>query len=409
MFLKIILKDQVKKLSFSPELRNYQSLLNLIIDITKQNKDNIDLVFIDFEGDKITICDEFDMDYFIKTFEGNDFAELKINEKKLNEVYQGFIDVNLTNNNLEVKKSFTEITNSELELKEKEIDFLKQEKENTLLLKSSENILTNVKESFVQTENDFNIISNDLNNQDISRISQPIDNLHIKNNETLRDLDSFNFEELENKVNFLMQNFNKSSFVKNNSNSSDKKLKIINNFIQSLKLESSINEELNFNTITCNYCKKKIENLRFKCLICHDYDLCGECNKNKVHSHEMIQSVTNDLLIWMDQRLSQDLRRKIFFDSKEVYNYFYKKILNDIEKRLNGIIKETKIINGLILSEEFEEKDDKNKKDKIQLIKFMLGITDEKIIEEYIQPYEHLELLEFAEKIKERYFISDNK
>ena len=38
----------------------------------------------------------------------------------------------------------------------------------------------------------------------------------------------------------------------------------------------------------CDGCKiKPIENVRYKCLECDDYDLCGECEAKGVHSHHV--------------------------------------------------------------------------------------------------------------------------
>lgn len=45
-------------------------------------------------------------------------------------------------------------------------------------------------------------------------------------------------------------------------------------------------------TVTCDECKlKPLEGYRYKCLVCHNYDLCTNCEKSEtIHSeHPMIR------------------------------------------------------------------------------------------------------------------------
>lgn len=42
--------------------------------------------------------------------------------------------------------------------------------------------------------------------------------------------------------------------------------------------------------VTCDGCKKNpIVGRRYKCLVCPDYDLCEECERNEIHGHPMMR------------------------------------------------------------------------------------------------------------------------
>lgn len=44
--------------------------------------------------------------------------------------------------------------------------------------------------------------------------------------------------------------------------------------------------------ITCNICKvKNFKGRRFKCLICHDFDICDRCEVKNLHKHPLIRFV----------------------------------------------------------------------------------------------------------------------
>ncbi|KAL7676986.1 hypothetical protein ACOME3_003235 [Neoechinorhynchus agilis] len=43
----------------------------------------------------------------------------------------------------------------------------------------------------------------------------------------------------------------------------------------------------------CNGCKTMIKGIRYNCLVCVDFDLCGNCNSAGVHSHHNMVKIVN--------------------------------------------------------------------------------------------------------------------
>nr|CAD7401632.1 unnamed protein product [Timema cristinae] len=72
--------------------------------------------------------------------------------------------------------------------------------------------------------------------------------------------------------------------------------------------------------VTCDGCQGKVEGFRYKCVMCHDYDLCSVCEAKGLHSeHVMIRLPTpikwvsvrldshleNIVVLWMDGKLER--------------------------------------------------------------------------------------------------------
>ena len=81
MFLKVNHNKKVKKLKFSEELHQYDKFLDTIKDITGFATSDIQMVFVDNEGENLSINDRLDFDYFLADISESKFKEIFVEEK----------------------------------------------------------------------------------------------------------------------------------------------------------------------------------------------------------------------------------------------------------------------------------------------------------------------------------------
>lgn len=79
MFLKLVLKNQVKKVILK-DLKTLADLNTAVSKATGLEEGNFSLSFVDVEDERINIFDNADVEYFLATFEGKQFVTLEVTD-----------------------------------------------------------------------------------------------------------------------------------------------------------------------------------------------------------------------------------------------------------------------------------------------------------------------------------------
>lgn len=104
MFLKLVYKDQTKKINFTDDLKNLEKLHNLIRNIKAWNVKDFTLSFEDQENETVELHDNHDMDYFLVLTAHEKFATIHVKDaehtdEKLVAPERDFINVSRVGSN----------------------------------------------------------------------------------------------------------------------------------------------------------------------------------------------------------------------------------------------------------------------------------------------------------------------
>lgn len=158
MFLKLVFKDQTKKINFNEEYSDLEKLKDLIRSIKAWNLKNFTLSFEDTENEVVELKDNHDMDYFLALNAHQKFASIVVNEvadkvEKLVTSDPEFIDVSrvrspsveiqMEDDNFMLKKEEAEALATEEAKVKSQIDQLIGEIENLIIHKEmqTENLI----------------------------------------------------------------------------------------------------------------------------------------------------------------------------------------------------------------------------------------------------------------------------
>jgi hypothetical protein len=190
--------------------------------------------------------------------------------------------------------------------------------------------------------------------------------------------------------------------------------------------------------VTCDGCgQSPITGKRFKCLVCHDFDLCTNCEAKNDHAHPMVRCIQQDssmLLNKLQRKYSKFCRRtctrrNMFADTINSHIEGITKLIGGRKCRRSQAqqdaaqqpptetkiveepVTETKIVEEPI-TQTNETQPVQNAADldqeKRQLLQFMFGSNDTEAIEELIRRFSNLQLDKFVEVIAQEYKDSFN-
>ena len=294
---KLTYKNKEKKIDFTKDLQNLDNLYKSVCDITKLEKNQMKISFIDIEDEKVDLNDIHDWHYFIGQASENGsslkiekISRLKKKEKnpkikkveeipKVEKIKEDQKDKKI-NKNIKLDESdFYVIENSDNDEKKSRIEHDKQglmeEFQNAGLLKNYEPIIRNTQSAKIfKTENfektikkecylaeelkkSFSLLSEDINNS--------LKNVQKKSKEIMQ--------------NVLPQILDKFDLEKKKDEKKSNKIEICTYHIG----------------ITCNICGvSPIIGKRFKCTICKNYNLCVKCEDSTIHKHPMLRFIEQE-------------------------------------------------------------------------------------------------------------------
>ena len=356
MFLKLVFKDQVKKINFNDDLKDLDKLKGMIRDIKAWNVKDFTLTFLDPENEIVEIYDKHDMDYFLALNAHQKFASLLINEcedtkEKTTTNDQEFIDLS----RLKSSPVDVQAESEDFLVKDEKTDH-ELEKENTPKMKMEQliyDINDLIIDKNIQTDN-LQIVDQGISvqpdnedksvtavveiqdqivgeNVDSERLYHILQSHSTYNNEhdeektsekeddnCNSDIESNNEEKYtgkeEKKKGGLKKKFKK---MKNKMKKQEEKLmKAIEKKVSALQSQinnismnnsrASIVEKpkdvqlppkVNCMTVhtgvTCDNCEMyPIIGKRYKCMTCSDYDLCESCEQHCIHNHPMVRMMS---------------------------------------------------------------------------------------------------------------------
>jgi len=485
MFLKIVTKDQVKKMKFKPELFQLPNLKKVVEEITGLHASNFKLVFRDAEDEEVPLRDIHDMEYFVDNAFNQKFAVLYVKDVQGNDDSHDFIDVTMHKQPEQpeqpvvaqavpeeivvVEPSQQNETQLVIEEAQEPGEYTRMEEEVAVpvqLVSENSRVPEAVKEVEFQGEPEIeNVVSQIIQNdteknhaEDFinkchdflktlfvapSQIQSPVQSQVQSQVQPETPRESKQLEDrltaLESQMELLTQALQKKKEKKEHKEEKkDKKLKKLN------KKSKTETTELEVNTVhrcvTCDGCGlSPITGKRFKCLVCHDYDLCSKCEAKNDHAHPMVRSIMQDnsfLLNKIQRKYYKHTRRHTAEDGVQ---------FETIGTKIRGIAKlvsshcrrrkchaepvekhhvETKIVEEPVADIKIVEETiprsqpqeelrqtqaaEDSVKEKRQLLEFMFGSNDQEAIDELIRRFSNLQLDKFVEVIAQEYKNSFN-
>lgn len=464
MFLKIVAKDLVKKLKFKNEFHDLQKLQEVVEQVTGLPRNTTQLAFRDPENEEILIKDAHDMEYFIENALNQKFAVVHVIEKvNLGQSYE-FIDVtvihptapviepeviqskilslkrsisveklpetevqqvvtepaeiqletNTPNNDFAIEEETTEQAPVEIIIRESETEILSEEQQDEILaqtLQTEEFQKTNgTNEFFDKCQNFFKTLFVPPVQPQTTEVSE---------------MDK-TYEDRISKLELKLSQLTDALATKKD----DPKVK---KSIKKAKKEAQVHEPTVTNRhpgVTCDGCKTfPITGKRFKCLVCHDFDLCEVCEAKNDHVHPMVRCIEPD-----NYRVLNKIQRKYCkFSMKKdakvgkidilgpLKNLFkYPECKAFVEKNLEGhrchrrrhehkpkhATEEVKVEEPKVDVQDQFKKDQEEQKRSI--LKFMFDSNDTEAMNELIKRFENLNLDQFVEAVATEYRNSLN-
>ena len=290
---------------------------------------DFNVFFKDDENDDLLLENENDYSHLIKYIDSINYAPKFFIKEKLSKEKDNILNKNFeinskeeylkSNENNEIKENFNEI---EFERKENEIQKVENNEQNNneinqdylekikrkerLLAKIKSKVYSDLEKSRMKSKIELPIKDKE-NNNDNNNLNNLDNNLSSMKEKYSKVLKAKVSKYIENEINQLKKELIKKSLIKNQ--------KVINNYIEKInELEQErqiqFQKELNkiteskismsicntiHNGIECNNCNKNpIQGIRYKCLICDNYNLCESCEE--LNSENNFHNPNHDFL-----------------------------------------------------------------------------------------------------------------
>ena len=370
MFLKINFDEKSKKIKFKEEYKNFSNFLCLLEEIFKIKKEDIKISFIDIKKNEREIQNDNDITIFLESKKKKKFVEIFITKKiekcfkkrnpKLEETIErifeesGFLDVdeiedlhkmildkvNFQKEKINEKKGKEKLTREMKEKCERKKIMEEERVERELLLKQRifDKILDEDRYMRERKERE-RFLEEKIEQRKLQEEKEKIEREKLKKEKIEQEKlerEKIEQEKLEKEKIERREKLQKEKSLQNKQ----KKIKLeseklkkhqtseINILSESLLLAktdfitkiTNLEKKLkNFQkkvihkNIFCDICKnnkKFIEGIRYKCLICEDFDLCQNCEKLNIHSHTMIKcnfEINNKLLQKMQRAYKNEV------------------------------------------------------------------------------------------------------
>jgi hypothetical protein len=469
MFLKIVTKDQVKKMKFKPELFQLANLRKVVEEITGLPENSFKLVFRDAENEEVLLRDVHDMEYFVDNAFSQKFAVVHVQDAKSGNDSHEFIDITM-NNQPEQPVVEQKIV---AEPVEEPVDQAQTQLVIEAPVEPIETCLCIAEEQFVK---DNDIIDKHESSEAITEpVTEEAINIILQNESDKNHTHEF-FSKCENFLKALFVPPSQSQLHSQVQSETQTDTKILEDRLSALESQMALltealqkkkekkeqkKEEVKekklkktsrkvkadshalevstlHQSVTCDGCgQSPIIGKRFKCLVCHDYDLCSNCEAKNDHAHPMVRCIQQDnsmLLNKLQRKYSKFCRktctrRNMFADTINSHIDGITKLISGRKCRRNQTqpdatqkpTAETKIIEEPIvetkiveepITQASENQPVQNTADldqeKRQLLQFMFGSNDTEAIEELIRRFSNLQLDKFVEVIAKEYTDSFN-
>lgn len=298
MIVKFQSKGITKKIPFKPELKDLEKVKALAARFVSTTPEFCSMSFVDAENERIVIEDELDLEYFYESLKTN--KNMGIEVEKISEnapVAEGtFVESSCLEETLKHSEETVPQERNEVDKLETAVETLKA-------------AIENVKESFAknqttqvecfalpETKTEFidepaeEVVIINVPAEKVMIINVPVEEFKEETNEEIK-------EEIEEKIEQKVEE-------KVEEKIEEKVEKKIEEKVQE-KVEEKIQEKIEekvkpvpkkpevhqfiHRSITCDGCRKHpLVGVRYKCMVCDDYDLCKDCESNG-HPHPMLR------------------------------------------------------------------------------------------------------------------------
>ena len=263
MYLKLVFGDHKKKLVFKKKLRTVEKVREIVKNQRKWGLVNFTLSYVDTEENEITqLEDQHDLEYM-----------LEVNKN------QRFIEIIVTEEEPEHNVSY-------------DIESL------PLLSRTGSNgyfVDKKIQESINLSGIEIGVSCKP--NQEDKGVGINVDQIDMKVgiNESGTLVDQFENTDavtLEEEIESIRTRLNTTKTSLKQLRKEKKRLRKELKCKEKEMAESVIEKEEEHALYECNMCQLyPIQGKRFNCIECHDYDLCGNCEKKFPHNHNMIRYV----------------------------------------------------------------------------------------------------------------------
>lgn len=286
MYLKINFENSTKKVMFKDELRNEAAFFELLERFTKLKRSEFLATFNDAENDTVPLLDQFDLDYFVTDGQSRNFLVVNVvSNVHGTKPAESAKPVDITPDVLASGK--TEETLHPF------LDNIVQNLQNfaTLPLFLGQR---QTSEMNIQTETPATVekCSETITCQQTNTGQQTqVTQQETKETQTKEKAvtSSDELKILSERIEALERSFHQQSLSQSQIVQPQEPPKVV-------KVDESLSKSQVTTShvgITCDGCKKwPIVGKRYKCLVCHDFDLCQTCEEKNDHMHPMVRCST---------------------------------------------------------------------------------------------------------------------
>ena len=423
MFLKVNHNDRIKKLRFSEELKDFKNFVRTIQDITGFESSELIMNFVDNEKEILPINDKLDFDYFLADASENKFKEVFVTNK-LNEDKIYFVnDQEVLANSF--KKLEAEIANLNWKNESTPVSNFVDNQENYVYklpeIPSQKKSLAYYQgiEEFT-TRNPLTHACETSSEQNSSHCLKPI---------TLKpiELNSDDESPVIKPINMNLREKGRKVYYKGLEDFIHREEEECNSFRCPENENKSIKKEVIHSHVICDVCGvHNITGKRFKCMVCPNFDICENCEKNNEHElHPMIKcsQIENEHVLGKIckkyGKLKKRHERKLKTQEKlrklrDLVNprNLKKVIRQSIEPNIRRAVEsfnqrtspsdELKQETSIMLIDEsslMREERERLQKEKKEMLKFIFGEAQMEIIEELINRFDQLNMEEMLNEV----------
>ena len=415
MFLKVLFREIVKKMKFKEEWATLPNFLELIKELTGLPVGSFNVRFEDAEGDMIPIADCHDLEYFVTSFTDQKFATIYVTEKDEADRSAGFMDISQNEKlqQAEQQAAFEERIEQESQTEavnndDKATDAPQMKIETEEMPHPSQSfwaeLQNSINNSQTNTQNaNAQVPSFEVLLQSVTSALGPLFQTRAAaNNNTYLET---RLAELESKLNTMSQNMSQNTSQQHNISATSQ------NIAPEPKPTPKEPEVVHFG-VSCDECGvTPIKGRRYKCLVCHNFDLCTECEQRTQHEHPMVRcnAQGNHYALNKIQRKFTKLTsaRRGFGSRTAGHGGLHRfgcpfrgrprnpePIPTVVEERIQPNQPEETI------QPQNNEQDDVEKRN---ILKFMFNSEDNVVMDELIRRFKSLSLAEFCEAISLEY------